>query len=314
MTTYLKYKPGWMQLLIFGSLSFGIFLVTAIISMLAISNIYGIPFNDLTTQNTDHPQWVAASKASQAVLSICLFAIPALVFGYLSHEKPLAYLGFKKPIPAIMWVLSILLLLVALPWVSWVSEMNHHMHLPKSMAAIEKMLRDAETTTSALLKKMLDMRSLGDLFQMIFIIAVIPAFAEELFFRGVLQRIFIGITKRPWIGVLITAFIFSAIHGQFLGFFPRFILGALLGFMYWYSGSLWPGILAHFLNNAVQLIAVYRNPEFADKEMHFPFLLISGSAFLTMGVLYLIHKRSLSSFAETYDTDDDLPIGFNPKQ
>ncbi len=44
---------------------------------------------------------------------------------------------------------------------------------------------------------------------------------------------------------------------QFEGFLPRILLGAMLGYMYYFAGSLWIPILAHFVYNAMQIIAIY---------------------------------------------------------
>jgi membrane protease YdiL (CAAX protease family) len=306
MTSYLKYKPGWMQLLVFGSITLGVFLVAVSAGMWIISRVFGVPLEQLTTGKLDTPAFLAAGRAAQALLSLSLFGIPALVFGYLSHERPCSFLGCKPPQPPSMWLASLLLFLVALPMVAWVSQLNHHLSLPPSLAGLEKSIREAEEKTSTSIKQMLQMRSTGEMLLMVGILAVIPAIVEELFFRSVLQRIFIYVTRRPWVGIILTAVLFSAIHGQFLGFFPRLFLGVLLGAMYWYSGSIWPAILVHFLNNAVQVFAVYRNPALADKEWDIPFTLVAGSTLLTVFVLWWMHQRSHTHYAAQYDTDDEM--------
>ena len=48
--------------------------------------------------------------------------------------------------------------------------------------------------------------------------------------------------------------IFSAIHFQFSGFIPRLLLGAYLGYLFYWSRSLWLPVLAHFLHNALSLL------------------------------------------------------------
>ena len=177
------------------------------------------------------------------------------------------------------------------------------------MQQTEKMLRDAEATQNAYLRKILVMETPVDLLNMLVVLALLPAVAEELFFRGILQRIFIQMTRRPWIGIIITAIIFSALHGQFLGFIPRMVLGIVLGALYWYSGSLYPGMLAHFLNNAVQIVLVYVSPEFLEKEVHFGAGIIAGSTLLVVGLTWWMAKITQTSYAEVYDTDDDFHIG-----
>ena len=153
------------------------------------------------------------------------------------------------------------------------------------------------------------MKSINDLITMLVILAILPAIAEEVFFRGVLQRLFIQITRRPWIGIIITAMIFSALHGQFLGFIPRLVLGIVLGALYWYSGSIYPGMIAHFLNNAVQVILVYYSPQFLDKDPNFAAGLIAGSTIIVIGLTWWMKKISQTTYAEVYDTDDDFHIG-----
>jgi membrane protease YdiL (CAAX protease family) len=154
------------------------------------------------------------------------------------------------------------------------------------MQETEQMLRNVEAKQNDYLKKILVMDSPVDLVNMLVVLALLPAVAEELFFRGILQRIFIQMTRRPWIGIIITSIVFSALHGQFLGFIPRMVLGMVLGALYWYSGSLYPGMLAHFLNNAVQIVLVYLSPEFLEKDIRFGVEIIAGSTIVVVALTW----------------------------
>jgi membrane protease YdiL (CAAX protease family) len=309
MNTYLKYKPGWIQLLIFGSLTFGINLAVSFIAVMAVSKFYNISPAEFETMDLSNPTLVSAFKALQVIISIAWFLIPSLIFAYLSDPKPLPYIGFKKPVPASFFLIAVVIIISAFPMVAWLSEINQHLHLPKSMQSTEKLIRDTEAQNNNLIRSFLNMKTPGDLVVMLFILGVLPAIAEEVFFRGILQRLLILVTKRPWVGIIFTAILFSALHGQFLGFFPRLVLGIVLGALYWYSGSLWPGILAHFINNAVQVILVYYNPQFVEKDPNFSVILITASTFMVVGLMIWIRRISQTRFAEVYDTDDDFPIG-----
>jgi membrane protease YdiL (CAAX protease family) len=88
-------------------------------------------------------------------------------------------------------------------------------------------------------------------------VGVVAAVSEEILFRGLLQDMFSRWTGHKHLGVWIAAFLFSFIHMQFFGFFPRFFLGALLGYLVLYSGSLWAAIAGHFLNNTLAVILYY---------------------------------------------------------
>jgi membrane protease YdiL (CAAX protease family) len=91
----------------------------------------------------------------------------------------------------------------------------------------------------------------------VIIIAIIPGIGEELLFRGFLQNIFRKIIQNDHVAVWLAAFFFSFIHFQFYGFIPRFLLGALFGYLYLWSGNLIIPITAHFLNNFVSLFSLY---------------------------------------------------------
>jgi len=90
----------------------------------------------------------------------------------------------------------------------------------------------------------------------IFLIAILPALGEELFFRGAIIRVF-----QDWRGfktaIWITAFIFSAIHLQFYGFLPRLLMGAFFGYLLLWSENLWLPVTAHFINNVVAVVFYY---------------------------------------------------------
>jgi membrane protease YdiL (CAAX protease family) len=74
---------------------------------------------------------------------------------------------------------------------------------------------------------------------------------EEYFFRGVLQRSLLPPVLPPSRAILLTAAIFSAFHGDPVGFVARVELGLLFGWLAWRTGSLWPAIAAHCANNLI---------------------------------------------------------------
>lgn len=89
------------------------------------------------------------------------------------------------------------------------------------------------------------------------VVVVLPAIGEEIVFRGMIQNDFYRATRNAHLSIWITAILFSAIHLQFYGFFPRMFLGALFGYLYFWSGNLWMPVLAHFVNNGFTLISLY---------------------------------------------------------
>jgi membrane protease YdiL (CAAX protease family) len=129
--------------------------------------------------------------------------------------------------------------------------------LPDFLAPLEAWMREAENAATALQERFLSGTSYLDLFVNIVVMAITPAICEELLFRGVIQNQLEKWFKNAHIAVWVAAIIFSAIHFQFYGFFPRMILGAALGYLLVYGKSLWLPIVAHALNNFMAVVVAW---------------------------------------------------------
>ena len=84
-------------------------------------------------------------------------------------------------------------------------------------------------------------------------IAVLPAVAEEIVFRGVLARS-LARQHRPWLAVVMSAAVFGIYHLVPQQVVATFLLGCLLGFFTLRSRSLLPAMVIHFLNNAIAVV------------------------------------------------------------
>jgi hypothetical protein len=131
------------------------------------------------------------------------------------------------------------------------------MVLPEFLKGLEQWMREKEQQAAVLTKQLLVMKSFSDYLLNLLMIAIIPAIGEELLFRGALQNIVYKWFYNPHVAIWISAIIFSAIHVQFFGFFPRMFLGALFGYFLWWSGSLWFAIWGHFLNNGLAVTMAF---------------------------------------------------------
>ncbi len=147
------------------------------------------------------------------------------------------------------------------------------------------------------------MKSLGDLMESILLVGVLAAVGEELFFRGILQRLFIQIFRSAWPGIIFTAALFSAFHGQFMGFIPRMILGIILGALYWYSGSIIPAMAGHFIFNGSQLLLVYYKVSDMDSKA-VPNATITVVGIISLAVVIFLlnymRKHSVTTYAKVY--------------
>jgi membrane protease YdiL (CAAX protease family) len=124
--------------------------------------------------------------------------------------------------------------------------------------------------------------------------AVVPAFAEEVLFRGVLQRSLEEVypLRRA---VIVTAILFGILHFNPLSVIPLILIGAYLGFLAYYTQSLALPIVAHFLSNAIAIVALYA-PSQGVEMSPYGISLGRGLLLLLLGALifmsaYLLIRR-----------------------
>ena len=204
---------------------------------------------DLLSDYTN-PEATGILKYFQAIQELGIFIIPPVLAAYLFSGKPLRYLGLHDFSSWKAWLLTVILMVVSVPCVDLTIRWNESMALPEWLSGVETWMKETESQAFQLTETFLDVHTAeGFLFNFL-LIALLPAIGEELLFRGLLQRLF-----REWFGnihvaILVTGFLFGAMHLQFYGILPRTLLGILFGYLFYWSGSLWIPILAHFVNNA----------------------------------------------------------------
>jgi len=240
-------------------------------------------------------------KIVQAISTVLSFILPSTIFAIITFTGRYGnFLGFKKAEKANMYVLAVICILLALPFVILLGDINQRIPLPRNLTEMEE-------TASHQMSAFLKIKSPIDIFINVFIVALLPAIGEEMCFRGVLQRILIQITRNPWVGIIITAILFSSLHMQFGGFLPRMFLGIILGAFYWYSGSIWTSMLAHFVYNAVQVILVSYVPKYVTENPDTPLLAAIASGIVVWAILWFFMRQSTVTYAKVYRPDDLTP-------
>lgn len=183
------------------------------------------------------------------------FVVPALIWAKLFFPNRLwRSLGLRSyPTPSflLMGTLFLIAVFVLSQAAYW---LNQQLPLPDWAS-------DMEASAGRLVEGLLVMEGSGELLLTILVIAVLPAVGEELVFRGVLQNRLELAFGNPIAAIWVAGLIFSAFHMQFAGLLPRFMLGVGLGYLYYWSGSLWMSVAAHFTINGLQVAAQYFAPE-----------------------------------------------------
>lgn len=189
--------------------------------------------------------------AASAVQCVFAFCLPAWIAGRFSSGRPLAFLGLRQTPPVKAYVGVLLVYFFALPAMNQLIAWNSAIHFPEWASGLEETLRGWEEANGKVADKVLASGSFAAMLCGVAVVGVLTGFSEELFFRGGLQ----GIFSRSGIGAALSvwcaAAIFSAVHFQFFGFFPRLLMGAFFGYLLVWTGSLWPSVFAHALNNSI---------------------------------------------------------------
>jgi len=209
----------------------------------AVNDLMQVPAGGYLRIERDAMRWINLSA------QLFTFLFPALVFRVLDEKRTAATIIADQ---RFFWflILAAFWLSGAFPLVEWLYRQNLLLPLPESLLSMDKASMES-------LRALLVMDNISELVLNLVVLAAIPALCEEWLFRGVLQQKLEGILPVPWVAVWLSAALFSAIHLQFAGFIPRFFLGALLGYLFYFSRNIWVAIWAHFLFNGSQLIARY---------------------------------------------------------
>jgi hypothetical protein len=189
-----------------------------------------------------------------------------------------------------VWIEAIFLVLIFIPVNSKFIEWNAAMKLPEALSGLEMWMREKEDQLSVMTEFLTGYTQFSQLLIALFVVTLLPALGEEVLFRGIIQTKLSQHWGKIHLAIWVSAAIFSAIHFQFYGFIPRMMLGALFGYLYYWTGNLWVSVLAHFVNNGFVLVMMYLHnigvvKTNIEETKTLPGILIISSLFLTIGIL-----------------------------
>ena len=232
----------------------------------------------------EQPLSVNAMKWIQFFQSTAMFLLPPLCMAYLWSKQPLEWLSLKGynggksassnvgnaenagngkwSANSMVW--AVVVMLMALPAINLLAHINQQMTLPAFLEPLEAWMKRQEETAQLLTEQFMQVTTYSGLIINLLLMALLPAVAEELTFRGILQKLLQGTKvaeaqscKVPHVAIWCSAILFSAIHLQFYGFLPRMLMGALFGYALAWTGSLLAPILMHFTNNAAAVVLYF---------------------------------------------------------
>jgi membrane protease YdiL (CAAX protease family) len=253
-----RYHPFWQLLLLLAFVVAGLCVFSFLMMVLGIAFLVKAEFNAIALLSNDCPENVRLFlKWMQGFIQIGAMLIPALIFTYFYENKPFETLKINKITPSWRIWIAIAVPFTLLPFVGMLAEWNDAVKFPVSLASLEQYLRDMENNAAEMTNVFLHAETGWGLLLNILIIAVIPAISEEFLFRGVVQNVLKRWFRNVHWAVIVAALVFSAVHGQFFGFLPRFVLGLMLGYLFVMMRSIWAPVIAHFVNNGTATVVAF---------------------------------------------------------
>ena len=277
-------------------------IVFQLIGMFSGILVFGLTINDIagSLESIGDPVFIAYLKYVQAFTSAGMFIVAAIVSAWYIDPEWKTLLALKNYPGWVISLLAVLFTFIILPFTNLLTYYNANMVFPEFLSGLESFFRGKEEQMTEVMEAFLKPGGAGGLVFNILVIAIIPAVGEELIFRGLIQKLLTRWFANPHWAIIITAFFFSAIHFQFLSFVPRFFLGLVLGYLFYWSGSIWLTILVHFINNAIATVFYFyyyggTTGNFLEKagtpESGIALAFIGGIAGFTL--LFLIRRLSL---------------------
>lgn len=204
--------------------------------------------------DTDIPFEILDRKAMllSNSLALVLLGLPYFAIRYNKNYN----MNFNKvSLVSLVFVflLTFLFVIVDSPVVVW----NKSIVFPEFLSSFESWAKLKESQLEKLTIYLVSFESFSEYLIGVIAIALIPGFFEEFLFRGIIQKNINLISKNHHLAIWLSALIFSAIHMQFYGFFPRLFMGVLFGYLFYWSGSIFYAVAAHFFNNFFSLSIWY---------------------------------------------------------
>ncbi len=245
-------RSPWTSLaLVFFLVALGAFVGQLVTSMLYLSSARGVEETMCTTLSKQPLLVLQATTAASAFI-----VAPLLYLRIFTQQGIRELFRWRQPYTAPMLV-TLGLVLAFMVVDTWFIQWNMALTLPTWLRKFEVWAQEKEAALQRITVLLTTFRSLPELGVGILVIGMIPAVGEELLFRGLVQNIFHQLTNNVHLAIGISAVVFSAIHLQFYGFVPRFLLGMLFGYIYWWTKDLFFPIVAHLFNNTFTLLMLF---------------------------------------------------------
>lgn len=239
-------------------IAFGFYIIASLLSMglaFALFNIDSVDIQQLISGEAINDTTRNALFLIQGITALAAFLLAPFVYLIVIEQKKPSILFSSNRLTFLAVVLTIVITISFMPVNSVIAEWNMDFNFPDFM---ESWARSQEDAAKSATEALTNVTSPAYFLISFLVIAIIPALGEELLFRGIIQNK-LWEASNIHVAIWVTGILFGVIHMQFYGVIPRILLGVIFGYLYYWSGTLWIPILAHFINNGFTLFVLYLN-------------------------------------------------------
>lgn len=281
-----------LKLTFLGCLALLSYVIITAIAVPTLSKYFDVPLLEFLSGNESPSSEIYRSlQWLQFFSTVALFTLPALIYIEWRDKSFGRIFGKFQKNNLLIWTAGLLLLPLWSPLGEYLTALLHFWAQEANIAWLNRIVLN-ETSQASLITEFISLPNTWDIIVNSFILVLLPAFSEELFFRASIQQTLME-TRGPWKSILLTSLLFGVLHFQILNLPMLVFFGILLGILYYVTGNLWISISAHLLNNSITLYFAFQAKEYTNQveEVIFePFIVIPSTLIGIVALLFLLQK------------------------
>ena len=226
--------------------------------------------------------------------SIGFFLLPVIAYHVIFGYDIASSMGMRK-IPSVKyWLLGIGVMFMSAIFIQLLVQINSAIPLSGKLQS----LRTGQDEVQKMVEAFFSESSRARFLTLTLVMALLPAIGEELCFRGTIQTTLYQTNLGPVGAVIVSGLTFSLVHFEFDNFLAIWCMGIVLGFLYYYSGSIWVSIGAHFFNNFIVVVGKYAymkglvHTDVANNDTLPVYLTIPAGVAMVLGLMLLRKWRN----------------------
>jgi membrane protease YdiL (CAAX protease family) len=222
--------------------------------LLSLHSLFGIDnIQKFFTSPETQAHNIRASLFIQGLSSVIMFFLPAAMFSVLISGRVWPTLKMNVSAPFIFFVVGIVAIFASGVAAPFLTEINSKIPLPQVL----KPWVENQAADDKLLEVFFAGKTILHFLALTVVLCLLPAIGEEVLFRGVLQKELSQTSVGNYGAIILAAMLFSVGHIEFNNFIARWLMGIVLGMLFFSSQSLWVSIAAHFFNNFIIVLFKY---------------------------------------------------------